>query len=325
MGGTSANRTLPTTCIQNCSVAQVSLQALCGSAGQTSITDANLLCSLKVGTSPRLSPVRLSPREVFHRMKETLKNRPFCGIERSPSPSWALGPASLRRLDLRESCPKPSPRVFKILRNDPGLANHRHKIRVANPPWHGVKMQVPGYSRASSLPQVHAEVEPMRPINSFQDALSLPAQVDQLVEVFARHLGQAVEVSVRHHHHVPGSVGVGVQADKARLAAQNQPPRSFGLVFGHAVLDGKIDGGNEIAEDASAVTGPAFQLFWHSRTCQLVSRRNIRVAPWCPKNVHFLTRRSPKYRPFSIQTIALTGETQGRYTKKRSSLRGFQQ
>jgi hypothetical protein len=103
---------------------------------------------------------------------------------------------------------------------------------------------------------------------------------------FGGHFGQAVQVRVGHHHHVARGVREGVQADHAVLAAQDQPAGGFGLLRLHAVGDGVVNRGDQIAEDAVVIAGPGREAGRNAGARVARGVGDVGVAPGSPEKVH---------------------------------------
>src|ERR1035437_7198365 len=101
MGGVRASRTLPTICIHSCNVAQVSLHAPWGSAGQTSLGGVGVTRSVSI--APRSDD---DTAQLF------------------PVP-WSLF------FDLFKCFAQPLPGGIQILGKDARLRNRRHEVGVA--------------------------------------------------------------------------------------------------------------------------------------------------------------------------------------------------
>jgi len=149
-----------------------------------------------------------------------------------------------------------------------------------------MQMQVPGYARAAGLAYIQSEVEAVGAIEAFERALGLLRQIDQLMGGFSGQRGQTVQMCVRHYHYVAGGVGVGIEADKAVLAAQDQAAGGLGLLGGHAVGDGVIDRGNQVAEDAVVVTWPSREACWNAGAAGCVGRSYVGITPGSPEMIH---------------------------------------
>ena len=91
---------------------------------------------------------------------------------------------------------------------------------------------------------------------------------------------------VGHDHDVAGGIGVGVETDKAVLSSQDEAACGFGLVDAHAVGDGVIDGGDEVAEDAAEVAGPGGEAFWDAGAYGGVRRGDVGITPGTPEMIH---------------------------------------
>src|SRR3569623_1848633 len=76
---------------------------------------------------------------------------------------------------------QPLPRSSKIFRQNSRLGDCSHEVGVSPPSRHGVHMQMSSYPRARRLTEVQTEVEPMRPVEPFQRALSALRQIHHLV------------------------------------------------------------------------------------------------------------------------------------------------
>src|SRR5579863_1449458 len=89
-----------------------------------------------------------------------------------------------------------------------------------------------------------------------------------------------------YDHDVAGGVGVGVEADVAVLAAMDEAAGSFRLVGAHAVGDGEVDGGNEVAEDAAEVSRPCGQAVGNAGARLGLRRSDVGIAPGSPEMIH---------------------------------------
>src|SRR6266702_3932053 len=88
------------------------------------------------------------------------------------------------------------------------------------------------------------------------------------------------------YHHMTRRVRIRVQADKAMLPALHQPGGLLGLVHAHAVRNRVVHRRNQIAEDATMVTGPRLQTRGHSRSRRSIRRSHVSKPPWAPKLIH---------------------------------------
>ena len=70
----------------------------------------------------------------------------------------------------------------------------------------------------------------------------------------------------------------------------------FSLVAIHAVGDGVVDGGDEVAEDAAQVAGPGVESLGNARAHGVVRRSDVRKTPGSPEMVHCEARSRFQYR-----------------------------
>jgi len=147
-------------------------------------------------------------------------------------------------------------------------------------------MQMSGDARAGGLAQIHSNIEAVRMVETFQRLLGALRQIDQLMRGCGGQFGQAVEMGVGHHHHVAGGVREGVQADKAVLAAMDEAAGGFGFFGIHAVGDGVVNGGDQVAEDTMVVAGPGSEARRNAGPCGIVRRGDVGIAPGSPENIH---------------------------------------
>ena len=147
-------------------------------------------------------------------------------------------------------------------------------------------MQVSLDAGAGGLAQIQAKIEALRVVELLQRLLGALRQVDQLMGGIGGQRGQAVQMRVGHHHQVAGGVGVGVEADKAVLSAQNEAAGGFGLVWTHAVGYGEVDGGDQVAEDAAQVAGPGGEARGNAGARSAFRCGDVGIAPGGPEMVH---------------------------------------
>jgi hypothetical protein len=133
-------------------------------------------------------------------------------------------------------------------------------------------------------------------IDAIKNALRLLRQIHEFVRGREGQCGQSVEMRVRHHHDVARGVGECIKADEAMFAAENQPAGGFGLVAGHAVVDGVVDGGHEVAEDAAQVARPRIERLGHARAHRAIRRSDVGKTPGSPKMIHCTARCRYQYR-----------------------------
>ena len=97
---------------------------------------------------------------------------------------------------------------------------------------------------------------------------------------------EAVEVGVGHDHDVAGGIGECIETDEAVLAAQDEAAGGLGLVWIHAVGDGEVDGGDQVAEDAAMVAGPGGKARRNAGACGILRRGDVGKTPGGPEIVH---------------------------------------
>ena len=73
---------------------------------------------------------------------------------------------------------------------------------------------------------------------------------------------------------------------KQCFAAENKAAGGFGLVAGHAVGDGVVNGGDEVAEDAAQVAGPGIESLGNAGAHGAIRRGDVSKTPGSPEMVH---------------------------------------
>lgn len=147
-------------------------------------------------------------------------------------------------------------------------------------------MKVSGDASAACLAKIHSNVEAVRVVEAFQRLLSPLRQVHQLMRGCGGQERETIKMSVWHHHYVAGGVRVCVQADKAMLAAQNETAGGFSFSRFHAVGDGIVNGGDQVAEDAMVVAGPGRKARRNAGPCGIVRRCDVGIAPGSKELIH---------------------------------------
>lgn len=194
--------------------------------------------------------------------------------------------APLKLFQLCKRFSHPLPGCAQIFRKHPRLRHRRHEVGIANPPRHRMHVQMSGNARSRRLAQVQSEIEPMRPVKLLQRALRQLREDHQFVRRIGVEFGDAIEVRVGHHHHVPRRVRVRIEADETGFTAPDQPSRFLSIVGIHSVLNGVIDAGNQVAEDAVQVPRPRVQARGHTGPRRSIRRRYICKSPRTPELIH---------------------------------------
>ena len=204
--------------------------------------------------------------------------------------AWSLGPLVPGSLYFREGVAEAAPGGFKVFGEDAGFAYGCHEVGVAHPARHGVQMQMAGDARARGLADVHSKIEAMGRIDAIENAFGTLRQIDELVRGGEGQRRQPVKMRVGHDHDVARGVGKGVEADEAMFGAHDQPAGSFGLVAGHSLQNGVVDGGDEVAEDAAQVAGPGIERLRNARAHGAIRRCDVSKTPGSPEMVHCKAR-----------------------------------
>jgi hypothetical protein len=133
---------------------------------------------------------------------------------------------------------------------DASLRSHGHKVGIAAPPRQRMKVHVVGDAGTCGLPQVETHVDPSRKIDLAKGQLGALGKVHQLVGDVNRKRRQRIKVLIGQKQQVAGGVGKRVEADKAMLPPVNDVGSLFRGLSLETMIDGVVDCGDHIAEDA---------------------------------------------------------------------------
>ena len=143
-----------------------------------------------------------------------------------------------------------------------------------------------GDAGAGGPAEVDTEVEAVGAVDALHGTFGELGQIDQFMSGFSRQLGEAVEVGVGHDHDVARGVGEGVEADEAVFSAMDEAAGGFGLIRTHAIRDGEVDAGDEVAKDAAEVARPGGEARGNAGARCGFRRGDVGIAPGCPEMVH---------------------------------------
>jgi len=141
-------------------------------------------------------------------------------------------------------------------------------------------------SSACGLAEIQTEVHAVRGIERGQDALGLLRQIHELMGCFYGQGRETRFVFVRDDHDMAGCIGIGVEADEAVFAAEDEAGGHFGLVAVFTVGNGVVDGGDEVAEDAAEVAWPVFEAAGNSGANGFFGVGDVAIAPGSPEQIH---------------------------------------
>ena len=162
----------------------------------------------------------------------------------------------------REGLVQALPGGGEIFGQDASFADDGHEIGVAGPAGEHVLVKVVGYSGAGGFTEVDAGVEAVGGVDLAKDAVGSLGEGHEFGGFVWLEAGEVGLVAARDDHDVAGVVGEGVEADIGVRRAENYASGTVGFVGGHAVGDGIVGGGEEVAEDAVFVAGPGFESRW---------------------------------------------------------------
>ena len=120
---------------------------------------------------------------------------------------------------------------------DSGLADCRHEIGVTGPARKNVHVDVPGYTGAGALADIHAEVEAVGMIEPAEMAFGGARQVYEFRGGLRGDAGEIGRVAVRHDHQMAAGVWEPVQHDEIVFGAMNDEGVFIMRVFGHPAKD----------------------------------------------------------------------------------------
>ena len=146
------------------------------------------------------------------------------------------------------------------------FAQGRKKARIADPARHGVQVQMCSHTRTCCSAQIQSQVVAIRRIGRAECPFCALAPVHQLRRSLLRERCQRGAMRIGHDHDVPGVVRKAIQADKHALAAADEQRRALRILYRHAVGDGPVGGGQQVAEDTLPVAGPCAELGRHAFT-----------------------------------------------------------
>ena len=98
--------------------------------------------------------------------------------------------------------------------------------------------------------------------------------------------GEAGLVPVGNHHDVAGRIGIGVEADEASFAAEDEASSHFCFVAVSAGGDGVIDGRDEVAENAAEIAGPVLEAAGNAWADGFFCVGDVAIAPGGPEQIH---------------------------------------
>jgi hypothetical protein len=117
------------------------------------------------------------------------------------------------------------------------IAGRCHKIAVAGPARHDVKVQMPGHSGAGGSSQIHPDIEPAW-IKLGTQCFDRPlGQSHHFVQRRFRQLFKVADMAVRHNHHVSGSIGVTIEDDETIFGAMENQIGAVLLLRQHQTED----------------------------------------------------------------------------------------
>ena len=89
---------------------------------------------------------------------------------------------------------------MEVLRNDLHVGEHGHEVRVTRPAWHDVLVEMAGDRPAGDLPEVPADVEGVRGVDTAQDVERARRQHVDLRGLLGLELPQVTDVAERGDH-----------------------------------------------------------------------------------------------------------------------------
>src|ERR1700730_10451581 len=109
------------------------------------------------------------------------------------------------------------------------LARDSHKVRIAEPPWQHVQMDVAGNTGTCSASKVHAEIHAVWFVICSIDGLDSLREAHYFAQSIRIASAEFCYVRVRNDHHMAGSVWVTIENDERLRAAINN--QRLGFVF----------------------------------------------------------------------------------------------
>jgi hypothetical protein len=186
---------------------------------------------------------------------------------------------------------------------DASLRGHRHKVRISAPPRERVKVHVVGDASTCSLSEVETHVDPSRKIDLAKSQLRTLGEIHQFMGDVNRKCRQRIEVQIGQKQQMSGGVGKGVEADKAMLPPVNDVGSFFGGLSLEPMIDGVVDCGDHIAEDAVFVLRfggrPSAEGGRDPASGLWIRAGDVAVAPRRPEAIHSasIARLQNGFRP----------------------------
>jgi len=153
-----------------------------------------------------------------------------------------------------------------------------------------------GHPCSGRLAQVHTEVKAVRAVDLAQTALNLLRNKDHLLGGFGRERGERVEMLVGNDKYVPGRIRESIKAHETERATVDDMGSLFSGFARHAVGDGVVGGGDQVAEDAVLVlrSGPTRKCGGYAGAGLRVCSSDVVIAPGSPETIHKASIRGEK-------------------------------
>ena len=173
---------------------------------------------------------------------------------------------------------------------DARVGGDGHEVGVADPAGQGVHVDVCGDARSSGLTEIDAEVQAGGVVDGAQDRFRTLGQGDHLLGLFVRERGERVQMPVGDDEDVACGVREGVEAEEAGGFAGKDVGGLLGVFSGHALVDGVVDGGDHVAEDAVVILGaghgPRIERGGYTGAGGVFGAADVVVAPGSPETIH---------------------------------------